>query len=56
MNPGGNFEKLMVEPLGILVAFVKRQIGQCSSNTGIFVGRPFMSPFLAISSSLAIEI
>ena len=54
-NPGGNLETSMVGPLGILVALVKRQIGQGSSNSGRFSGRPSMSPFLAISFSLVIE-
>ena len=48
MKPGANFETLVVGILGILVALVKRKIGQESSKSGIFVGRPFMSPFIAI--------
>ena len=55
MNPGVKFETSMVGPLGILVALVKRQMGQGSSNSGKFSGRPFMSPFLAIDFSLVIE-
>ena len=45
----------MVGYLGILVALVKKQIGQGSSKSGKIVGRPSMSPFLAIGFSLLIE-
>ena len=55
MNPRGNFDKLMVVPLVILVALVKRQRGQGYSKSGVFVGRPSMSPFLDICFRLAIE-
>ena len=55
MNPGANFETSVVRSLGILVALVKRQIGQGYSNSGIFSGRPSMSPFIAICFSLVIE-
>ena len=55
MNPGANFETLVVGPLGILVALVKRQIGQGSSNSERFSGILSMSPFTAIRFSLAIE-
>ena len=55
MNPGANFELSMVRPMGILFALVGRKIGQGYSKSGIFVGRPSMSPFLAIIFSLSIE-
>ena len=55
MNPGEDFETSVVGPLGILVALVKRYIGQGSSNSGRFFGRPSMSRFLAIRLSLVIE-
>ena len=55
MNPGANFETSVVGPLEILVALVKRQIGQGSSNSGRFSGRPSMSPFLAICFSPVIK-
>ena len=55
MNPGVNFETSVVGPLVILVALVKRQIGQGSYNSGRFSGRPSMSPFLAIRFILVIE-
>ena len=55
MNPGEKLETSVVGPLGILVALVKRQIGQGSYNSGRFSGRPSMSPFPAISFSLVIE-
>ena len=55
MNPGANFDTSVVGPLGILVAFVKIQIGQGSSNSGRFSERPSMSTFLAIRFSLVIE-
>ena len=48
MNPGANFKTSLVAPLVILVALVKIQIGQGSSNLG-------MSRFLAIRFSLVIE-
>ena len=51
MNPGANFETSVVGPLEILVALVKRQIGQGSSNSGIFSVKPSMSHFLAIRFS-----
>ena len=38
INTGENFETSVVEPLGILVALVKGQIGQGSSNSGRFLG------------------
>ena len=47
MNPQSNFYSLMVGPLVILFASVKRQIDQGSSKSGRFFGRPLMSPFLA---------
>ena len=55
MNPGANFETSVVGPLGILVALVKIQIGQVSSNSGKLVGRPLKIPFLAICFSMVIE-
>ena len=51
MNPGGNVETSMFIPLVILDALVKIQIGQGSFRSGRFVGRHFMSPFLAICFS-----
>ena len=45
----------MVGPLGTLVAFIKREIGQGSSKLGIFYVRPSMSTFLDIHFSLVIE-
>ena len=38
MNPGGNFETSVVGPLGVLVALVKRQIGQALPIQGDFLG------------------
>ena len=55
MNPGATFEKSVVVHLGILVALVKRQIVQVSSNLGIFSRRPSMSTFLAIRFIRVIE-
>ena len=55
MNPGENFKTSVVGPLEILFALVKRKIGQGSSNSWRFYGRPFMSPFLAIRFSQVIE-
>ena len=55
MNPGENFETSVVGPLGVLVSLFKRKIGQGSSNSGRFSGRPSMSPFLAIRFSQVIE-
>ena len=55
MIPGRDFNTSMIGPLGILFALVKRQIAQGSSESGIFVGRPPMSPFIANSFSLTIE-
>ena len=45
----------MVVPLEVLVYLVKRQIGQGSYKSEIFVGIPSMNPFLAIRFNLAIE-
>ena len=56
MNPGATFETSVVGPMGILVALVKRHIGQGSSNSGRFSGRPSVDHFLAINFSLVIEI
>ena len=55
MNSGENVKTSVVGPLEFLVALVKRQIGQGSSNSGRFSERPFMSPFLAIGFSWVIE-
>ena len=55
MNPGEIFERSMIGPLGILVDLVKRQIEQVYSKSGKCFGRTYMSPFIDISSSLAIE-
>ena len=55
MNQGVDFETSVVGPLGILVSLVKRQICQVSSKSGRFFGRPFMSPFIAISFILSID-
>ena len=55
MNPGGDLGKSVFGPLAILVALVMRQIGQGSSNSGRFSGRPSMSPLLAIRFSRVIE-
>ena len=55
MNRGSNFETSVVEPLVILVALVKRQIGQGYSNSGRSSERPSMSPFLAIRFIMTIE-
>ena len=45
----GNFDTSMVEPLDILVYLVRKQIVQVSSESGLFVGRPSMSPLFSIS-------
>ena len=55
MNPGENFQTSVVGPLEILVALVKRQIGQGYSNSGRFSGRTSISPFLAIRFIRVIE-
>ena len=55
MNLGANFETSVVGPLGILVALVKRQIGQGSFNSGKISDIPSMSPFIAIYVSLVID-
>ena len=57
MNPRANIEISMVGYLGILVASVKRQIGQDYSNPGrwILFGITFTSLFLVVSFSLLIE-
>ena len=54
MNPGGDFETSMVRPLIISVDLVKIQTMLGYYKSGKFVGRPFMSPFLAIRFSLII--
>ena len=48
IKPGANIETSVVGTLGILVVFVKIQIGQGSYTSGIFSGRPYMSPFISI--------
>ena len=53
MNPGENVDTSIVEPLGILVALVKRQIGQGYSILGIFFGILPISTFFAIRFSMA---
>ena len=55
MNAGGNFETSVVVLLGILVALVKRQIGQGSSDSERFSGRPSMSSSLDIFFSWVME-
>ena len=55
MKPGANFETSVVGPMGILVALVKRKIGQVYSRSGRFSGRPSVSTFLATSFSLGID-
>ena len=54
-EPRRNFETSLVGPLAILVALVKRQIGQGSSNSDRCFGISSMSNFLAIRFSLEIE-
>ena len=49
------FDISVVGPLEIFVALVKIKIGQVYSNSGIFYGKPSMSPFPDIRSSLVIE-
>ena len=55
MNPGAHFGTSMVRPLVILVTSVKIKIGQGSYKSGIFVGKPFVGPFLIIFFILVIE-
>ena len=54
-NPEENFDKSMLGHLRIIVALVKRQIGQGSSNSGGLVRLPFMSNFLDIFCNMAIK-
>ena len=56
INPGANFETSMLGPMVILVASVKKQIGQGYYKSGRFFGRPFMSPFFAVICNLKMEI
>ena len=49
------FDISVVGPLEIFVALVKIKIGQVYSNSGVFCGKPSMSPFLAIRFSPVIE-
>ena len=42
----GTFEISMIGPKEVLVALIKRQIGQASSNSGRFVVRTSMSTFI----------
>ena len=46
----------MLVPMVMLVALVKRHIWQDLSKIGMFVGKPFMSAFLAIFHDLEMEI
>ena len=55
MNPGANFETSMVRSMGILVALVKRQIGQGYYKSGRFVRRQLMSTFITIIIRLVIN-
>ena len=55
MNPGANVETSVVGNLVVLVALFNRKRGQGYSKSEIFVGRPFMSPFILIRLSLAIK-
>ena len=55
MKPGANFKTSVFGPLGIIVAFIKRQIGQVYSKSVIFSGKPSMSPFIDIIFSHSIE-
>ena len=48
IKPGGNVETSVVGLLVILVALVKIRIGQDSSKSEIFTGRPSMSTFIDI--------
>ena len=54
-EPRGNFESSVVRPLGILTSLVKRQIGYSYYKSGIFYGRPSMSPFIYILFSLEVK-
>ena len=55
MNPGENYKTSIVGPMGILVALVKRKIGQGYSKSWRFSGRPYIITFIFICISLAIE-
>ena len=55
MKPGRDFDTSVVRTLGVLVALIKRQIGQGYSKSGIFSGILSMSSFLVICFSLVIE-
>ena len=44
----------MVGPLGVLFDLAKKQIGNYYYKLGNILGRPFMSPFLAILLSMVI--
>ena len=55
MNPGKQFETSMVVPPVILVDFLRIQIGQGYSNSGIFVRRLYISTFIAINVGLTID-
>ena len=54
MKPGANVDTSVVGTLGILVAFIKIQIGQVSYKSWRFSGRISMSPFISINFSLVI--
>ena len=55
MKPGTKIETSMLVPLGILVALVKRKIGQGCPKSVIFVVRPSMSPLLGIICGVVIN-
>ena len=55
INLGENFETSIVGPLVILVALVRRQIGQGYSNSGNLVGRPSINTLFPLSLSNGIE-
>ena len=46
MNLGENFDSSMVKPMVMIVASVKRHIGQGYYKSGKFVGILLISPFL----------
>ena len=49
MKPWENVETLVVGPLGTLLAFVKRQIGQGSFNSGEILWETFHESFSCYS-------
>ena len=56
MDIGGDFEWSIVVSMGILVALVRRQIGQGYFKLEIFFGRPFLGTFNSICLILIIDI